>query len=155
MRFALALLFSLFVAVPARADVGGKEWEATPAAQARELLARARSLDEAALSDERIAANLTAELPAKRVAAKAARDAANVASPDKKPALEAHAEDLEAEVLVSEAEVSARRNAAAEHRKWARELRAKAVRTAQGGTASRPATKVYDPFARTHQSDIF
>ncbi|MBL8610606.1 MAG: hypothetical protein JNL38_24925, partial [Myxococcales bacterium] len=48
----------------------------SPVAKARELLGRAKLLDEEALVDERVAADLDKRLPSLRDAAKAAREAA-------------------------------------------------------------------------------
>lgn len=125
-------------------------YSASPVALARELLLRARRLDDSATVDERVAAALTAELPAKRVAAKNARDAVSKASPEQLAAAEARADDLETDVIVTEAEIVARRNAASEDRRMAKDLRARAVRLAQGNEAELRRTR-----PRHTQSDIF
>lgn len=125
-----------------------REWDPSPAALARDLLARARALDEAALADERSAAAIGKDLPAKRAAAKVARDQADRASGVDKIALEANADDLETDVAISEVETVTKREAAAERRLRARELRARALRLVQGASALLPR-------ARAHQSDIF
>ena len=124
-------------------------YSASPVALARELVLRARRLDESATIDERTANTLAAELPAKRSAAKVAREVANKATVDSRTALEARAEDLETDVIVTEAEITARRNAAAEDRRMAKDLRARAVRLAQGNEAE------LRKMRRGHQSDIF
>jgi hypothetical protein len=137
------------VAVPAPAHAQDT-WAASPVALARELLIRARRLDDSATTDEKVAAQLAVELPGKRSAAKAARDIANRAPLDQKPAAEAKAEDLETDVIVTEAEITARRNAASEDRRLAKDLRARAVRLAQGNEAE------LRKLRRTSiQSDIF
>jgi hypothetical protein len=96
--------------------------------RARELLNRARFLDEAAANDEKTANDLAARLPNLRIAAKAARDRAERAKDPDRDALLAKAEDLEAEVAVSEAELTLRKHTAVEDRRVARELRQRAVR---------------------------
>lgn len=113
---------SLAVAPPPEEAVVGR---------ARDLLARARVLDETAASDERLVADLTKALPALRVAAKAARERAARAESAGRPdadVLVARAEELEAEVAVGDVEVVVRRHAADSTRRLARELRALAVR---------------------------
>lgn len=96
--------------------------------RAREMLNRARFLDEAATNDEKAAVDLAARLPGIRVAAKAARDRADRATGADKEALVSKAEDLEAEIAVSEAELAMKKRAAAEDRRVARDLRVRAVR---------------------------
>jgi hypothetical protein len=125
-------------------------YSASPVALARELLLRARRLDESATTDEKVAAALAAELPAKRTAAKVARDIANKAVPEQKAAADARAEDLETDVIVTEAEITARRNAASDDRRMAKDLRARAVRLAQGNEAELRKMR-----PRHTQSDIF
>lgn len=104
----------------------------SPVARARELLGRAKLLDEEALVDERVAADLDKRLPGLRDAAKAARAASERARPEAKDAALARAETLEADLAVSEIEVGARRRSAGENRRVARELRERAVRVARG-----------------------
>lgn len=151
-RVLLALAMPLVLlgpALPATAQAQDT-YAASPVARARELLLRARRLDDSATVDEKVAATLAAELGAKRAAAKAARDAVSKASAEQKAAAEAKAEDLETDVIVSEAEIVARRNAASEDRRMAKDLRARAVRLAQGNEAELRRMR------RTHsQSDIF
>jgi hypothetical protein len=101
--------------------------------RAREMLLRARFLDEAATNDERVATDIAARLPTLRVAAKGARDRADKAASAEKEGLVARAEDLEAELAVSEAELAMKRRAAAEDRRVARELRVRAVRLVREG----------------------
>jgi hypothetical protein len=144
----LAVLAPVTVALPSSAQ---DTFAAIPVALARELLVRARRLDDSAAIDEKVAATLAAELPGKRAAAKLARDAADTATGDRRPAAEAKAEDIETDVIVSEAEIAARRNAAVEDRRMAKELRARAVRLAQGNAAE---LKRMRP-RHGHQSDIF
>src|SRR5687768_8357942 len=78
-RLVLALAAALALAGPALPATAEAQdtYAASPVSLARELLLRARRLDESATVDERTAAALVAELPGKRLAAKAARDAAN------------------------------------------------------------------------------
>jgi hypothetical protein len=101
--------------------------------RAREMLLRARFLDEAATNDEKVATDIAARLPTLRVAAKGARDRADKAASAEKEGLVARAEDLEAELAVSEAELAMKRRAAAEDRRVARELRVRAVRLVREG----------------------
>ena len=114
--------------------------EESPVARARDLLARARLLDEAAAADEKAATELAARLPTLRASAKAARDRADRAAGDDREMLVSRAEDLEADVAVSEAETTAKRRSAIENRRVARELRARAVRTVREAPAEPPAT---------------
>jgi deoxyribodipyrimidine photolyase len=96
--------------------------------RARELLSRAKFLDESAAADDKAAVDLQQRLPALRATAKAARERATRATGSDQELLAAVAEDLEAEVVVSEAETVAKRRQAVENRHVARELRAKAVK---------------------------
>ena len=154
-RLVLVLALPLAVlgtAVTPETAAAQDTYSASPVALARELLVRARRLDESATVDEKVAATLAAELPGKRSAAKLARDAAEKAGTDQKAAADARAEDLETDVIVSEAEITARRNAASEDRRMAKDLRARAVRLAQGNAAEMQRTM--RP-RHGHQSDIF
>ncbi len=101
--------------------------------RAREMLMRARFLDEAATNDDKTAADIAARLPTLRTAAKGARDRADKAKDPEKDALVARAEDLEAELAVSEAELAMKKRSAAEDRRVARELRVRAVRLVRDG----------------------
>lgn len=154
LALALPLLFCSRLAAADESDATAcvpaavREWDPSPTTLARDLLARARALDEAALADERSAATIATDLPAKRAAAKVARDQADRASGPDKVALEASAEDLETEVAISEVETVTKREAAASRRLRARELRARALRLVQGASALLPRS-------RAHQSDIF
>lgn len=112
----------------------------SPVARARDLLARARLLDEAATSDERAAVEIAARLPALRASAKAARDRADRAIGDDREALVSRAEDLEADLAVSEAETTAKRRSAVDNRRVARELRARAVRIVREAPVDPPST---------------
>lgn len=117
-----------------------------PVMRARQLLTRARHLDEAATADERAATELVAKLAALRTAAKAARDHAEKASVDDKEAFGARADDLETDVIVSEAEVTFKRKTAANNRRYARELRARAVMLAtEAPLAEEPAALGCEP----------
>ena len=111
-----------------------------PVARARQLLTRARLLDDAALADEKAAADLVAKLPPLRIAAKVARDRADRATSEDKEALGARADDLETDVIVSEAEVTFKRKIAANNRRYARELRARAVMLATEAPLAEEAT---------------
>jgi hypothetical protein len=124
-----------FIGAKAPAD------EERAVSRARELLDRARFLDEAALAAEKTATDLTTRLPNLRIAAKAARDRASrakAADPERDNLL-ARAEDLEVDVAVSEAEVSVKRRVAVDNRRVARELRARAVRLVREGADDEPA----------------
>jgi hypothetical protein len=101
-----------------------------PVTRAREHLTRSRFLDEAANADEKAATELAAKLVSLRIAAKTARERADRANADDKEALVARAEDLEADVIVSEAEVLFKRKTAAHNRRIAGELRARAIKLA-------------------------
>ena len=105
--------------------------EETAMSRARELLERARRLDDAAIADAKAAADLAARLPELRTDAKAARDRANRAdrgnAPDREILL-AKAEDREAELAVSELEVSVKKRSAEEDRRVAHDLRQRAIR---------------------------
>jgi hypothetical protein len=103
-----------------------------PALRARDLLFRARWLDETAAADEKSAADLSARLPALRAAAQATRQRAERArTTEERELLSARAEDLETDVVVSESELSYRRRSAVDNRRMARDLRARAVRLAR------------------------
>jgi hypothetical protein len=101
---------------------------ASPVTRARDMLTRARFLDEAAAVDEKAATELAGKLAAMRIAAKSARVAADRASPDERELLGARADDLETDLVVSEAEVTFKRKTAADNRRVARELRLRAVK---------------------------
>jgi hypothetical protein len=101
--------------------------------RAREMLNRARFLDEAAVNDDKAAIDLATRLPNLRVAAKSARDRADRATGADKEALVSKAEDLEADLAISEAELAMKKRAAAEDRRVARDLRARAVRLVRDG----------------------
>jgi hypothetical protein len=113
--------------------------EESPVTRARDLLARAKLLDEAATADEKAATELTARLPALRASAKTARDRADRAPGDDREVLVSRAEDLEADLTVSEAEAAVKRRVAADNRRVARELRTRAVRLVRE-TPSEPAS---------------
>jgi hypothetical protein len=108
----------------------------SPTGRARDLLNRARALDDAATSDERYAVDVAARLPALRIAAKVARDRADRATGDDKEALVAKAEDLETDVVISEAETVSKKKIAADHRRAAKDLRARALRLVKDGNAA-------------------
>jgi len=117
----------------------------SPVSKARDLMARAKFLDDAATSDERSATELTAKLPALRAAAKAARDKADKATAADKEPLEAKAEELETDVTVSEAEQAEKKRTAADNRRVARELRARAVKVVKETPAEREDAMSCDP----------
>lgn len=117
----------------------------SPVARARDMLARARLLDDAAFADEKAANELAARLPALRASAKTARDRADRAAGDDRETLVSRAEDLEADLAVSEAETMERRRAAVENRRVARELRARAMRTVREAPAEPPPASPCDP----------
>jgi hypothetical protein len=99
-------------------------------------------LDEAATADEKAATELAQRLPALRASAKTARDRADRASGDDREHLVSRAEDLEADLAVSESETTAKRRSAAENRRVARELRARAVRMVKEPPAEPPQTNL-------------
>jgi hypothetical protein len=114
--------------------------------RARELLGRARFLDEAAATSEKEAIDLDKRLPALRIAAKAARDRADRSKDAEHDALLSKAEDLEADVVISEAELVLMRRIASEDRRVARELRAKAVRLVRESAGEEaPVSSTCDP----------
>ena len=100
----------------------------SPVTHAREMLTRARFLDEAATVDEKAASDLAARLGALRASAKVARERADKATPEERELLGARADDLETDVIVSEAEITFKRRTAADNRRVARELRLRAVK---------------------------
>jgi hypothetical protein len=105
--------------------------EDSPVARARELLASAKLLDETAATDEKAAADISMRLPVLRASAKSARERADRATGEDREILVARAEDLEADLAVSEAEGAAKRQAATDNRRYARDLRARAIRIAR------------------------
>lgn len=111
----------------------------SPITRARDMLTRARFLDEAAVIDEKAAVELAAKLSSMRAAAKAARVTADRATGDERELLGARAEDLEADVVVSEAEVTFKRRTAADNRRVARELRMRAVKLVRDAPATEDA----------------
>jgi hypothetical protein len=100
----------------------------SPITRARDMLTRARFLDEAAVVDEKTASELAAKLGTMRAAARAARITADRATGEERELLGSRAEDLETDVIVSEAEVTFKRKTAADNRRVARELRVRAVK---------------------------
>lgn len=165
LRFALGLGF-LCLASSAHADekcptppaMPKVTWGATPSAtppaapvdespvsKARDLMARAKFLDDVATTEERASVDLTAKLPALRAAAKTAREKADKASAADKIALEAKAEELETDVTVSEAEATEKKKAAADNRKVARDLRARAVKMVKEPAIERDEVSSCDP----------
>ena len=116
-----------------------------PVVKARDLLARAKLLDEAATADEKSATEIAARLPALRLSAKTARDRADRASGDDREILVSRAEDLEADLAVSEAETTHKKKTAAENRRIARELRTRAVRLVREAPVDAPVGSPCDP----------
>ena len=118
----------------------------SPITRARDMLTRARFLDEAAVVDEKAASETAAKLASMRTAAKAARVTADRATGEDRELLGARAEDLEADVVVSEAEVTFKRKTAADNRRVARELRVRAVKLVRDAPATEDANaSVCDP----------
>jgi hypothetical protein len=117
----------------------------SPVAKARDLMARAKFLDEVATSEERAAVDLAAKLAPLRATAKAARDRADKATAADKIALEAKAEELETDLTVTEAEAAEKKKAAADNRRVARELRARAVKMVKETPAERDDASSCEP----------
>ncbi len=118
----------------------------SPVTRAREMLTRARFLDEAATVDEKAATDLASRLGALRVSAKLARERAGKATAEERELLGARADDLETDVIVSEAEITFKRRTAADNRRVARELRLRAVKLVREAPAYEDATaNVCDP----------
>ena len=111
----------------------------SPITRARDMLTRARFLDEAAVVDEKAAVELAGKLATMRAAAKAARITADRATGEDKELLGARAEDFETDVVVSEAEVTFKRRTAADNRRVARELRVRAVKLVRDAPATEDA----------------
>jgi hypothetical protein len=121
----------------------------TPVGRARDLLARARLLDEAAAADEKSANEIGTRLPTLRASAKTARDRADHASGNDRETLVSRAEDLEADLAVSEAEATAKRQSALENRRVARELRTRAVRLVREAPSEPPSSPCDPPYRFT------
>jgi hypothetical protein len=116
----LAVVLALLVVpVAAHADEADP-----PVTQARDMLTRAKQLDEVAKTAEREVITLEQRLPGLRTSAEAARKRAK----NGEQALVAEAENLEADLIVSEAEVASKRKASIEARETAHTLRSHAVR---------------------------
>jgi hypothetical protein len=109
------------------------------------MLARARLLEEAATADDKAAADLNARLPTLRLSAKVARDRADRATGDDRDTLVARAEDLEADLAVSEAETTAKRRSAIDNRSRARELRALAIKLVKEPPPTSTVASTCDP----------
>jgi hypothetical protein len=117
-----------------------------PVGRAREMLTRARFLDEAATVDEKSATELASRIGALRASAKTARERAEKAAPEDRELLGARAEDLETDVIVSEAEIAWKRRTAADNRRVARELRVRAVKLVREAPAYEdPTANACDP----------
>jgi hypothetical protein len=112
----------------------------SPVARARDLLARAKILDEQATSDERSSAELAVRLPQLKASAKAAREKAEKAAGEERDRAVALAEELEADVTVSEAEIIAKKRTAADNRQTASMLRARALHIVREGSEPPAAT---------------
>ena len=80
-----------------------------------------------------------------------ARERADKASPDERELLGARADDLETDVIVSEAEITFKRRTAADNRRVARELRLRAVKLVREAPAfeDAAATSCDPPFRFT------
>lgn len=107
-----------------------------PTVRARRLLDRARTLDEGAARNEAAARDVELRLPKLRADARAAREAVNRAPVAARASAEARAEDLEADVAVSESELTLKRRLAVEQRRQARELRSTAITIAKDGVSA-------------------
>jgi hypothetical protein len=112
----------------------------SPVARARDLLARAKILDEQATSDEKSSAELAVRLPQLKGNAKVAREKAEKATGEERDRAVALAEELEADVTVSEAEIVAKKRTAADNRQTASMLRARALHIVRDG-AEAPAAQ--------------
>lgn len=124
----------------------------SPVTRAREMLTRARFLDEAATVDEKAALDLVSRLGTLRASAKVARERAEkAATPEDRELLGARADDLETDVIVSEAEITFKRRTAADNRRVARELRLRAVKLVREAPAFEdpPASSCEPPFRFT------
>jgi len=118
----------------------------SPVTRARDMLMRARFLDEAAAVDEKAALDLANHLAALRASAKVARERADKATPEERELLGARADDLETDVIVSEAEITFKRRTATENRRVARELRLRAVKLVREAPALEdPTANACDP----------
>jgi hypothetical protein len=118
----------------------------SPVGRAREMLTRARFLDEAATVDEKAATDLASRLGTLRASAKTARERADKATPEERELLGARADDLETDVIVSEAEIAWKRRTAADNRRVARELRVRAVKLVREAPAYEdPTASACDP----------
>ena len=129
-------------APPSPSDATSTSRRDAPVVRAREMLTRARSLDEAAAIDEKAATELAAKLPALRIEAKAARDRAVRATAEQRELLGTKAEDIETDVLISDAEVTFKRKTATENRQLAHELRLRAGKVLREEPGQ---TQIYDP----------
>lgn len=115
-----------------------------PVTRARDMLTRARYLDDAAAIDEKAATELLGRLTSMRTAAKTARERAERAPAEERELMGARADDLETDIIISEAEVTFKRKTASENRQVARELRLRAVKVVREEPAQ---TQIYDPTA--------
>jgi hypothetical protein len=123
----------------------------SPVARARDLLARAKILDEQATSDEKSSAELAVRLPQLKATAKVAREKAEKATGEERDRAIALAEELEADVTVSEAEIIAKKRSAADNRQTASMLRARALHIVREGAepAAAPSSSCDPPFRFT------
>ena len=118
----------------------------SPVGRARDMLTRARFLDEAATVDEKAASDLASRLGALRASAKTARERADKTTPEDRELLGARADDLETDVIVSEAEIAFKRRTAADNRRAARDLRGRAVKLVREAPANEdPTASACDP----------
>jgi len=111
----------------------GQKPDGSALAQARDLIARARVLDEVAASEEKLAVELAKKVAAQRSEVKRLRHAATFRP--EKDALTDRADAIEAELLVNELDIEEQKHAAAEHHRSARELREHAVDVVRGRVA--------------------
>ncbi len=130
----------------------GRAFAQEPAAdlrigRARELLVQARTIDDqAGLLDERTD-KLGQGILRKRVDVRELRDRAKAAAADQRAGVVAQAENMEAEVVIDEAEQKRLRTRAEELRKTARQMRAEALREARGEGAKKLTDKEEAPKA--------
>ena len=114
----------------------------SPVTRARELLTRARFLDEAATVDEKAAIELASRLASLRAAGEGRRVSAPIRRAPRSASCSAlRADDLETDVIVSEAEVTFKRTTAADNRRVARELRLRAVKLVREAAGLRGADR--------------
>ena len=143
-----ALLAIAIPLLPIAAHADDKPAQAKPEAKieesvvrhAREMVDRAKFLEETATGDEKAAWEIAKRIDDLRQRLRLAKDRALAAKDtDKdKDALVAKAEEIEADLVVSEAEVITKRRAVIENRRVARDLRATAVKMVKEASVEPP-----------------